>query len=506
MKRYFSAIAALLAFSGLALSQSALAANPAQTKRSSKAAKAVQSKMNSVGMKYLNDNFTTYHNLSLVLHGYAETGYNETRSADALVKHLEDNGFKVERGVAGLPTAYIATFGSGSPVIGILTEYDALPGLAQDTVPYRSIPEDTPNGAGHGCGHNLMGTGSTAAAVAISKWLAEGHQGTLKVFGCPAEEGGGGKAYMVREGCFDGVDAMLDWHTSSSNSATPSTGLANVRVRFEFIGTPSHAAASPEKGRSALDAVEAFDYMINLMREHVPSNSRIHYVITDGGAAPNVVPDHAEVLYYFRHPSRTVVMDLLERAVKAAEGAAMGTGTTMKYEIMNGNYEKLTNRALATVMHDNMDLVGGLVLDARETAFALELMRNSGVTDTEAALEKMRTVKPLGPDGAGGGSSDVGNVAWVVPTSSISVATFIPGCGGLHSWQATATGGTTIGTKGFLNLAKIYYLTAFDLYQNHDKIQEIKDEFEKKRGADFKFIPLMGDRKPPLDYNIDTRY
>lgn len=506
MKRYFSTMAALLVFSGLTLSQSAFAANPAQTKQSARQAKAVKAKMGSVGIQYLNDNFTTYHDLSLELHGYAETGYNETRSSAALIRHLEANGFKVEKGVAGIPTAYVATYGSGSPVIGILTEYDALPGLAQDTVPYKSVPKNSPNGAGHGCGHNLMGTASTAGAVAIAKWLAEGHQGTIKVFGCPAEEGGGGKAYMVREGCFDGVDAMLDWHTSTSNSTTPTTGLANVRVRFEFFGTPSHAAASPDKGRSALDAVEAFDFMINMMREHVPSDSRIHYVITDGGAAPNVVPDHAEVLYYFRHQNRKVVMDLLDRALKAAEGAAMGTGTTMKYEIMNGNYEKLTNRNLSQIMHDNMELVGGVNLDERETAFAMELMKNSGVTDTEAALETMRKVQPMGPDGKGSGSSDVGNVAWVVPTSSISVATFIPGCGGLHSWQATATGGTTIGTKGLLNVSRIYYLTAYDLYNNPELLKGIKEEFETKRGADFKFVPLMGDRKAPLDYNIDTRY
>lgn len=516
MKRYISTVAALMTLGFFALSQTAIAANPSQTrdaapaketaKLTAKQSKALKSKMASTGLQYLNDNFTTYHNLSLELHGYAETGYNETRSSAALIKHLEANGFKVERGVAGIPTSYVATFGSGSPVIGILTEYDALPGLAQDTVPYKSIPKDSPNGAGHGCGHNLMGTASTAAAVAISKWLAEGHQGTIKVFGCPAEEGGGGKAYMVREGCFDGVDAMLDWHTGSANQATPGSGLANVRVRFEFIGKPSHASGSPEKGRSALDAVEAFDFMMNMMREHVPADSRIHYIITDGGAAPNVVPEHAEVLYYFRHKNRKVVLDILDRALKAAEGAAMGTGTTMKYEIMNGNYELLTNRHLSQIMYDNMVTVGGLELDERETAFALELMKNSGVTDTESALRTIREVEPFGPDFVGGGSTDVGNVSWIVPTASIDVATFIPGCGGLHSWQATATGGTTIGTKGLLNTSRIYYLTAYDLFLHPELLKDIKDEFESKRESGFKFVPLMGERKPPLDYNIDTRY
>jgi len=472
-----------------------------------KVSKAEKEKMTSVGMKYLDDNFTLYHALSGEVHKYAETGYNEFRSAEAFAKHLEANGFKVDRGVAGIPTAFVATFGSGSPVIGILTEYDALPGLAQDTVPYKSVPTDSPNGAGHGCGHNVMGTASIAAGVSISKWLAEGHTGTVKVFGCPAEEGGGGKAYMVREGCFDGVDAMLDWHSSTANSTNITTGLANLRVRFAFHGISAHASTSPHKGRSALDAVEAFDYMINLMREHVPANTKIHYVITNGGAAPNVVPDYAEVLYYFRHNNREVVQDVFQRALKAAEGAAMGTGTTMEYEIMNGNYEHLPNIPLSDIMYSNMLKVGGMDLDERETEFAKELMKNSGVKDMDKSLNSMKTVREFTKEiGPGSGSSDVGNVSWVVPTSTISYASYVPGCGGLHSWQCTATGGMTIGTKAALQVARIYYLTAYDLFNDATKLDAIKAEFEKRRGPDFKFVPLMGDRKPALDYSIETRY
>lgn len=495
----------LLAIAALALCAVSFQGEAAS--KSKKADKAEKEKLASVGMVYLNNNFTRYHNLSLELHTYAETGYNEFRSSAALIKHLEENGFTVEKGVAGIPTAYVATFGSGSPVIGILTEYDALPGLAQDTVPYPCLPKDAPTTNGHGCGHNMMGTASTAAAVAISKWLAQGHQGTLKVFGCPAEEGGGGKAYMVREGCFDGVDAVLDWHSGFSNNSNASQNLANVRVRFEFHGIPSHAAVSPEKGRSALDAVEAFNYMINMMREHVDSNSRIHYIITDGGAAPNVVPDHAEVLYYFRHHSREVVRDLLDRALKAAEGAAMGTGTTMEYEIMNGNYETLPNLHLAKLMNDNMQKVGGVILDERERAFAIEIMKNSGVTDTAAAFRVMREVRPFTNQvSKSSGSSDVGNVSWVAPTNTITTSTFVPGCGGLHSWQCVATDGTTIGTKGLMNVSRTYYLTAYDLYTHPELLKEIREEFEQRRGPDFKFVPLMGDRKPPLDYCKDTRY
>lgn len=469
--------------------------------------KAEQAKMNSVGMRYLDDSFTIYHNLSGEIHKYAETGFNEFRSMEAFAGFLEANGFTVERGVAGIPTAFVATYGSGSPVVGILTEYDALPGLAQDTVPFKCALKDSPNGAGHGCGHNVMGTASIAAGVSISKWLAEGHTGTVKVFGCPAEEGGGGKAYMVREGCFDGVDAMLDWHTSTANSANISTGLANLRVRFEFHGIAAHASTSPHKGRSALDAVEAFDYMINLMREHVPANTRIHYVITDGGAAPNVVPDHAEVLYYFRHNDRKVVQEIFERALKAAEGAAMGTGTTMEYEIMNGNYEHLPNVPLSRMMYENMVKVGGMNLDDRELAFVKELMANSGAGDFDGAVNSMRTIRPFtGNVSPGSGSSDVGNVSWVVPTSSISYASFVPGCGGLHSWQSTATGGMTIGTKSALQVARIYYLTAYDIFNDPSALEAIRTEFNNRRGPDFKFVPLMGDRKPAFDYNIDTRY
>ncbi|MBO4570587.1 MAG: amidohydrolase [Bacteroidales bacterium] len=472
-----------------------------------KAEKAEKEKLSSVGMRYLNDNFTLYHNLSLELHGYAETGYNEFRSSAALIKHLEENGFTVEKGVAGIPTAYVATFGHGKPVIGILTEYDALPGLAQDTVPYQCLPKDAPTTNGHGCGHNMMGTASTAAGIAIAKWLAEGHEGTVKVFGCPAEEGGGGKAYMVREGCFDGVDAVLDWHSGFSNNTNAGRGMANVRVRFEFHGIPSHAAASPEKGRSALDGVEAFNYMMNMMREHVSSDCRIHYIITDGGQAPNVVPEHAEVLYYLRNENREIVRDLLERAVKAAEGAAMGTGTTMEYEIMNGNHEKLPNVHLARLMNDNMQKVGGVILDERERAFAVEIMKNSGVTDTARAFRIMREVVPHTDEVAKtSGSSDVGNVSWVVPCNTLTTATFVPGCGGLHSWQCVATDGTTIGTKALLNCSKVYYLTAYDLFMHPELLKEIKAEFEERRGPDFKYVPLMGDRKPPLDYCKDTRY
>ena len=453
-------------------------------------------KMTSVGMRYLDSSFHLYDSLQRRIWNYAETGYNEVQSARQWTEFLRSQGFTVETGVAGIPTAFIATYGSGHPVIGMMAEYDALKGMSQDTVPYRKPLVD--GGNGHGCGHNLLGTGSVAGAVAVSKWLAEGHKGTIKLFGCPAEEGGGGKAYMMREGCFDGTDAMLDWHPDTRNTVNTQTGLANVQVKFTFHGKAAHASGAPEQGRSALDAVEAFDYMMNMMREHVPQTSRIHYIITNGGKAPNVVPDFAQVLYYFRSPDRKVVQDIFARAVKAAEGAAMGTGTTMEYELMSGNYERLPNDKLSEIVYSNLKKVGGVSLDAGELKFAATMMKNSGLDETVPS-KSFSVVPPAAEGYEAYVSSDVGNVTWGVPTGSFRYACFIPGGNG-HSWQQTASGGTTIGTKGAVNAAKVLYLCAYDLFSDPAELSKVREEFDRRRGPDFKFEPLMGDRKPPFDY------
>jgi aminobenzoyl-glutamate utilization protein B len=370
--------------------------------------------------------------------------------------------------------------------------------MSQDTVSFKKAVVD--GGAGHGCGHNLLGTGSVAGAVAISKWLAEGHEGTVKLFGCPAEEGGGGKAYMAREGCFDGVDAVLDWHPDICNLVNTESGLANVQMRFTFHGISSHASSAPEKGRSALDAVEAFNFMMNMMREHVPDGTRIHYAVTDGGKAPNVVPDRAQVLYYLRNGSREVVADLKERALKAAQGAAMGTGTEMEYEVVSGNFERLYVESLASVLQKNLEAVGGVIYDDREMQFAKDMLAASGIEDM-AVLDKPAAVLPLGCDypTLKGVSSDVGNVTWVAPTASFRAATFVPAGLG-HCWQFTSSGGTTIGTKGVMNVAKVLFFTAYDLYCSPETVKTVKNEFEMKRGRDFIFEPLIGDRQPPLDY------
>ena len=463
-----------------------------------KGVKMPKAKASNAGTEYINTSFAVYDAMQKKIHSLAEPGYLEYQSAGLLASHLEENGFTVERGVAGIPTAFIATYGSGSPVIGLLAEYDALPGMSQDTVAYKKAV--TEGGPGHGCGHNLLGTASVAGAVAISKWLAEGRKGTVKLFGCPAEEGGGGKAYMAREGFFDGVDAILDWHPDICNLVNVESGLANVQMRFTFHGTSSHASSAPEKGRSALDAVESFNFMMNLMREHIPDGTRIHYVITDGGKAPNVVPDRAEVLYYLRNASRAVVADLKDRALKAAEGAALGTGTTMTYEVVSGNFERLYNETLARVLQTNLEAVGGVRYDERERKFAEEMLAASGISDL-SVLEKPTMVLSLGSDypTLKGVSSDVGNVTWVAPVASFRGAAFVPAGLG-HCWQFTSSGGTTIGTKGVMNVAKVMFLTAYDLYNSPQTVEAVKAEFEKRRGPDFEFRPLIGDRQPPLDY------
>lgn len=447
------------------------------------------------GIRYLDTHFPLYDSLQKKIFQFAELGYKEFRSVAMWTSFLESQGFSIEREAAGIPTAFVATYGSGKPVIGMMAEYDAIAGMSQDTVPYRKPL--VPGASGQACGHNVLGTGSVAGAVALSKWLAEsGHAGTVKLFGCPAEEGGGGKAYMMREGVFEGLDAMLDWHPDTRNTVNRTSGLANVQVLFTFHGQSSHASGAPEAGRSALDAVEAFNHMMNMMREHVPQTSRIHYVITDGGKAPNVVPDKASVKYYFRSPSRTIVKDILQRALSAAEGAAMGTGTTMQYELVSGNYERLPNDEMAGLVDRSLRQVGGIRLDERELEFAREVSRVSG--SDASLIDKLSVVVPPSEEGYEAYvSSDVGNVTWAVPTGSFRYSCFVPGGVG-HSWQQVASSGTTIGTKGALGAAKVLYLSAVELMTDSALLDRVRAEFLRRRGPDFVFEPMMGNRRPPF--------
>ena len=440
--------------------------------------------------------YETYKKIALNIWEYAEVGFKENKSSSLLQNTLSDNGFTVESGVAGMPTAFVATYGNGKPIIGILAEYDALPGLAQEATPEKKTIAN--KDAGHGCGHHLFGTASVAAGIEIKKLIESGKlQGTIKVYGCPAEEGGSGKVYMVRAGLFNNVDAIIHWHPADENRVTMTSALANISAKFRFHGASAHAASAPQQGRSALDGVESMDYMVNMMREHVPQETRIHYVITNGGKAPNVVPDFSEAYYYVRHPKRTVVKEVFDRVVKAANGAAMGTGTSVEYEIIGGTHDLLLNKTLAEVAQRNFEKVGGVSYTSQEIAFAKKIQ--TSFSDSIPAIESSLKVKPLKTVAdAGGGSTDVGDVSYAVPTVGIRTATWVAGTPA-HSWQAVACGGTGIGIKGMMVAAKTMALTAMDLFSNPAIIEKATEEFKKAKG-NYQYKALLGDRKPALNY------
>jgi aminobenzoyl-glutamate utilization protein B len=437
-----------------------------------------------------------YSQIARQIWSYAELGFQENKSSLLLQETLKKEGFSVQASVAEMPTAFVATFGSGKPVIGILAEFDALPGLSQDSLPIRKPLLE--GKAGHACGHNLFGTASTASAITIKDWLSKNKKtGTIKLFGTPAEEGGGAKVYMVRNGLFSDVDAVLHWHPSNSNDASPESCMAYTQAMFRFYGRSAHAAAAPEKGRSALDAVEAMNHMANLMREHIPSDTRIHYVITKGGLAANVVPDFAEVEYMVRHPDAKVVAEIWGRIVKCAEGAAMGTEVSMKYEVISGSYNLLPNETLARIMHDNLKKVGGVYYSPIEIDFAKKIQSSFDFSPPD--LTQAQQIQPFKLGGFFPASTDVGDITWVVPTAGLGTAAWVPGVAP-HSWQAVATGSNGIGLKAMLNAAKCISMTAIDLFNNPQIVDKAKKELIEKTGRGFQYKSLIGDRTPPLDY------
>jgi aminobenzoyl-glutamate utilization protein B len=440
----------------------------------------------------------SYAGVAKQIWAFAEVGYQEQKSSALLQQQLRAAGFEVTAGVADIPTAFVATWGSGKPIIGIVGEYDALPGLSQEAqTGARHAIED--NAPGHGCGHNLLGTGALAAAVAVKDWLASSrHAGTIRYYGTPAEEGGSGKVYMIRAGLFKDVDAVVSWHPGDRNEASPTSSTANVTGKFRFRGVSAHAAAAPERGRSALDGVEAMDYMVNMMREHVPQETRIHYVITRGGGAPNVVPDFAEAYYYARQPNMRILDGIWERIVDAAKGAALGTGTTMELEVTGAVYNVLPNDYLSGVMHANLERVGGFSYTPEEVKFAEDIRRT--LTDPpDVAVGSQEKVRPMRAGAINSSSTDLADVSWNVPTVSVVGATFVPGVPA-HSWQATACAGGTIGVKGMMVAAKSMALTTLDLFTDPAHIQRAKAEFDAKRGPGFVYKTRLADRKPALDY------
>ncbi|PQA85534.1 amidohydrolase [Hyphococcus luteus] len=426
---------------------------------------------------------------------WAEVGYKEEKSSALLQSKLDAAGFDIRKGVAGIPTAFIAEYGKGGPVIAILGEFDALPGINQDDVPTREPIEG--KAAGQACGHNLFGAGSLTAVLAIRDWLEEtGTPGRIRFYGTPAEEGGSGKVYMVRAGLFDDVDIALHWHADDENSAAARTSLANRSAKFRFHGQSAHAAGAPHRARSALDGVEAFNMMVNLMREHVPQDARIHYVITQGGLAPNVVPDFAEVFYYVRHPEAEGVEKIWTRVEDAARGAALGTGTEVEWEVIHGNNPLLINETLATMMDEKLREVGGVTYTPAERKFATKI-RESFDGDVPS-LESAEEIKPYSRS-LGYGSTDVGDVSYAAPTVGLRTATWAPGTSA-HSWQAVAASGMSIGYKGAQVAAKTLTLAAIELYTNPDLRDAARAEFEEARGEDYEYSSLLGDREPPLDY------
>ncbi len=426
---------------------------------------------------------------------WAELGYLEERTSGLMMEELAAEGFAITGGIAEIPTAFVAEWGEGGPVIAILAEMDALPGINQSAEPVRDPIEG--KGAGHACGHNLFGAGSLTAAIAVKNWLeATGMPGRIRLYGTPAEEGGSGEVYMTRAGMFEDVDIAIHWHADDENSAAARTSLANRSAKFRFTGVSAHAAGAPERGRSALDGVEAMNMMANMMHEHIPQQARMHYVITAGGNAPNVVPDFSQVFYYVRHPDPDGVEEIWTRLEDAARGAALGTGTEVEWEVIHGNNPLLVNETLAKVMDAKLREVGGVTYTAEERAWAEKIQESLG--DAAKPLESAAEIGPYNKS-LGYGSTDVGDVSWATPTVGVRTATWVPGTSA-HSWQAVAASGHSIGHKGTMVAAKAMTLMAVELFTNPDLRTAAREEFVRARGPDYQYQSLLGDRAPPLDY------
>jgi aminobenzoyl-glutamate utilization protein B len=433
--------------------------------------------------------------------GWAEPGYQENKSATLLANTLEKAGFKIERGVAKIPTAFTATYGSGKPVIGILGEYDALPELSQDAVPFRH-PIEGGNGYGHACGHHLFGVASATASMVIAEQIKAGAiKGTVRFYGCPAEEGGAAKVFMARAGLFSDCDVVLHWHPGSRNAAGDSSCLARVAVKFRFHGTAAHASGSPERGRSALDALTLTMHAVELLREHTPDGTRFHHTVTSGGGAANVVPEFAEGFFYVRHAKAEVVKQLYPRLLKCAQAGALATDTKLEVANLGGTMELLPNDSLSRVTKGNLTKLNDLKYDPTEMQFAVRL-RESFPDKAPPVEDIARVFDTSGRTTMG--STDVGDVSWQVPTTGFSTACWVPGTPG-HSWQAVACGGTTIGKKGMLLAAKVLAATAWDLYQDPKLIADAKAEFTRRLdGRTYKPI-LEKDQAPPLDYRLPAK-
>ncbi|MEZ5404410.1 MAG: amidohydrolase [Bryobacteraceae bacterium] len=452
-------------------------------------------------LRKMDDTAPRYDEIARRIWEFAEVGYQETRSSALLQETLRGAGFTLRAGVAGAPTAFIAEWGSGKPVIALMAEFDALPGLSQQAGAAEKKPraEAVAYGAGHGCGHNLLGTAVVFAAIAARDEMAERKLGgTIRVLGTPAEEGGSGKVYMARAGAFDGADVALTWHPGDANHASLDSSLANITAKFTFHGTASHAASAPENGRSALDAVMLMTHAVELLREHVPQETRLHYIVTNGGAAPNIVPDTAQVYLYARHPKMTALDGIWARVLKCAGGAAVATGTRVDTELVSSVWDVLPNDALTALLDRNLRAAGGVTYTAEERAFAAKLR---GTFDLAGALPlgSEAGVRAMTDSRGPGGSTDVGDVSWLLPTGQFTTATYVPGTPG-HSWQSTACAGAAIGRKGMLVAAKTLALAVAELAGDARQVAAAQAAFERRRaGAEYR-SRIPANAKPPLDY------
>ncbi len=453
---------------------------------------------------------------------FAETGFQEFKSSKLLADTLEDYDFKVFRGVAEMPTAFYATYGNGKPVIAILGEYDALPGLSQVAEPIRNpIIQDAP---GHGCGHNLLGVGSLGAVIAVKQALDDGiANGTIRYYGCPAEEIFNAKGYMVKHGLFEDVDISLTWHPSFLNMINLMSTLAMNSVVFRFHGQTAHAAADPQNGRSALDAVELMDIGANYLREHIIPDARLHYVITNGGKAPNIVPDEAEVWYFVRAPERHQVDHLYERLIKIGKGAELMTETQMEIDFLSASYNTKFNSVVQEVVYLNLKKVGPPNFKSKEKQFAKELSKTLSENSIEGYLRFVPSeymdlakavlsqplnkiiVPPIGEGAVEPGSTDVADVSWVTPLAEFNTACEVIGSPG-HSWQNVATGGMEIGHKGMLAAARVLALSALDFMRNPDLVEKAWRQFEKDHQDKKYSFPFPKDQKPLFNKLKEVNY
>ena len=447
---------------------------------------------------------------------YAEIGFKEFQSAKALTDVLKAEGFAVEEGVAGIPTAFVASWGEGKPIIGLLGEYDALPALkhaAGDPVESSEIVSEN----GHGCGHNLLGAGALGAAVAVKDYMqSHGLKGTIRYYGCPGEEFGSGKMFMARAGLFDDLDAAFTWHGGAYNAITADHSLANLCAYFKFKGRTSHAAGSPHLGRSALDACELMNVGCNYLREHILPDERIHYAYTDvGGSAPNVVQDHACVFYYVRSPRLYQVLDLYERVKDVARGAALMTGTQLEIVLNDGLCDYVPNDTLSKLLYESFCEAGGPKFSEEEKALAAEFAKTF---DPAAVADKARTLAAhFGPEVAekykdqilvedifpyhasdmiSSGSTDVGDVSYCAPTAQMNVSTWAL-CTTGHTWQVTAQSGSDIGRTGTVKAAEVLALASIKAMQNPELLEKAKEEWKKATGGKY-VCPVTDDVQPAL--------